>query len=175
MSAFFVWIRESMRKKPRQCRPCILYYWTQDITRNLSLSPSVLRIRCLFDPLDPGSRIRNVFLRIPDLGSRTPKPYFLEISNNFWVKSSIIFFYSISKIKLFSILWNLWLQKRYDPDKFFFHPSLLLLFLDPGYGMRDPVSGIWDKHPGSAPLASSLMLYDGWKYLGKARTKCKTT
>jgi hypothetical protein len=44
----------------------------------------------------------------------------------------------------------------------FFHPSLLLLFLDPGSGIRDPGSGmgknqnpgsgIWDKHPGSATL-----------------------
>jgi hypothetical protein len=31
-------------------------------------------IRCLFDPLDPGSGIG--FFRIPDLGSRIPSPYF---------------------------------------------------------------------------------------------------
>jgi len=37
--------------------------------------------------------------------------------------------------------------------QFFFHPYLLLLFLDPGPGMgknQDPGSGILDKHPGSA-------------------------
>jgi hypothetical protein len=37
----------------------------------------------------------------------------------------------------------------------FFHPSLLLLFLDPGSGMgknQDPGSWIQDKHPGSATL-----------------------
>jgi hypothetical protein len=44
----------------------------------------------------------------------------------------------------------------------FFHPSLLLLFLDPGSGIRDPGSGmgknkdtgsgIGDKHPESATL-----------------------
>jgi hypothetical protein len=28
-------------------------------------------IRCLFDPLDPESRIQNGFFRIPDLGSTT--------------------------------------------------------------------------------------------------------
>ncbi len=47
----------------------------------------------------------------------------------------------------------------------FFHPSLLLLFLDPGFEIRDPRSGIrdpgWvkirirDKHPGSATLPTA--------------------
>jgi hypothetical protein len=38
--------------------------------------------------LTPGSGIRNrVF---PDPGSRIPNPYFLKLSDNFWVKSSII-------------------------------------------------------------------------------------
>jgi hypothetical protein len=45
---------------------------------------------------------------------------------------------------------------------FFLHPSLLLRFLDPGSGIRDPGSGmgkksgygIRDKHPGSATLLS---------------------
>jgi hypothetical protein len=46
--------------------------------------------------------------------------------------------------------------------KFFYHPSLFYLFLDPGSGIRDPGSGmgknqdpgsgIRDKHPGSATL-----------------------
>jgi hypothetical protein len=34
----------------------------------------------------------------------------------------------------------------------YFHPSLLMLFLVPGSEIRDPRSGIWDKHPGSATL-----------------------
>jgi hypothetical protein len=35
----------------------------------------------------------------------------------------------------------------------FFHPSLLLLFLDPGSGIRDGLKiRIRDKHPGSAAL-----------------------
>jgi hypothetical protein len=39
-------------------------------------------------------------------------------------------------------------KKRYD-NKFFFHPCLSLLFLDPR-------SGIWDKHPGSATLVQII-------------------
>jgi hypothetical protein len=55
--------------------------------------------------------------------------------------------------------------KSYD-KKFFFTP-LLLLFLDPGSGIRDPGSGmgknqdprsgIRDKHPGSATLLARLV------------------
>ncbi len=63
-------------------------------------------------------------------------------------------------MKYFAILWNLWLQKRYDNK--FFHPSLLLLFLDPGSKIQDPGwvksgsgSRIWDKHPGSATLSTA--------------------
>ncbi len=44
--------------------------------------------------------------------------------------------------------------KRYD-NKFFFHPSLLLLFLDPGSGMGK-IQDIRDKHPGSATLAGTI-------------------
>jgi len=43
----------------------------------------------------------------------------------------------------------------------FFHPSLLLLFLDPGSGMgknQDPEFGIWDKHPGSATLPQFVIM-----------------
>jgi hypothetical protein len=42
---------------------------------------------------------------------------------------------------------------------FFFHPSLLLLFLDPGSVIRDPgwvKISIRDKHPGSAILTSAF-------------------
>ncbi len=39
--------------------------------------------------------------------------------------------------------------KRYD-NKNFFHPSLLLLFLDPGSEIRDPGSGMGENQdPGS--------------------------
>jgi hypothetical protein len=44
----------------------------------------------------------------------------------------------------------LWLQRRYDNN--FFHPSLLLLFLDPGWVKIR----IRDKHPGSATLMANL-------------------
>jgi hypothetical protein len=66
----------------------------------------------------------------------------------FWWKSSIIlwklaqmFFLSISKIKQCSILWSLWLQNKVW-QLIFFHSSLLVLFLNPGSGIRDPRSGI---------------------------------
>jgi hypothetical protein len=51
---------------------------------------SVLRIRIrdpgsgAFWPLDPGSGIG--FFRIPDLGSRIPRPYFSELFDNFFGK-----------------------------------------------------------------------------------------
>ncbi len=63
-----------------------------------------------FWPLDPGSGIG--FFQIPD-----PKPKFWELSDDFWgkkfhnsLKIGPNFSFSISK--LFSILWNLWLQKK---------------------------------------------------------------
>ncbi len=43
----------------------------------------------------------------------------------------------------------------------FFHPSLLLLFLDPGSEIRDPERvkiRIRDKHPGSATLKETCRL-----------------
>jgi hypothetical protein len=39
---------------------------------------------------DPGSGNRNIFFRIPDLGSRIPNPYFDILTPNFWVKRTII-------------------------------------------------------------------------------------
>ncbi len=93
---------------------------------------------CLFDP----------WIRDPEYffpGSRIPKPYFWELSDNFLGKK----FYN-------SVLWNLWLLKKVW-QKIIFHPSLLLLFLDPGWEkirIRDkhPGSGIRYKHPGFATL-----------------------
>ncbi len=53
-----------------------------------------LGIRCLFDPWirDPGSGMG--FFRIPDLGSRIPRPYFEELIDNFFGKK----FYNSLKI-----------------------------------------------------------------------------
>ncbi len=96
-------------------------------------------IRCLFDPMDLGSGIG--FFRIPDLGSN---PYFWELIDNclgkkFYnsLKIGPNFFFSTSKLKLFAILWNLWLHKKLW-QQFFFHPSLLLMFLHPESEIRDP-------------------------------------
>ncbi len=111
--------------------------------------------------LNPGNGIQKGigFFRIPDLSSQTH--IFESLVTVFWVKSSIIlwklaqiFFFGIPKVKKFSILWNLWLQNKVWQQNFF-HPSLLLLFLDPGFGIWDPRSGIRDKHPRSATLLLS--------------------
>ncbi len=89
---------------------------------------SIHPYRCLFDP-----GIRNRFFRIPDLGSRIPNPYFWEF---FWVKSSIVL-WKLTQIFFFLQFCEIYGYKRYD-NKFFFHTSLLLLFLDPGSEIRDP-------------------------------------
>ncbi len=104
--------------------------WLSDhhlLLRGVRPSPTpihpVLRIRIRdpvpFRPLDPGSGIG--FSRISDPGSRIPNPYFWELCDNFlgkkfynFFKIGPIFFSKINKMKKFTILWNLWLQKRYD-------------------------------------------------------------
>jgi hypothetical protein len=61
--------------------------------------------------------------------------------------------------------------KRYD-NLFFFQPSLLLLFLDPGFGIRDGLksgSGIKDKHPGSATLVRNRFFKNSGCDFNKAR------
>jgi hypothetical protein len=57
-------------------------------------SGSGIRDRVLFDPWirNPGSGIG--FFRIPDLGSRIPRPYFQELFDNFFGKK----FYNSLKI-----------------------------------------------------------------------------
>jgi hypothetical protein len=40
-------------------------------------------IRCLFDPFDPDPGSGIGFFRTPDLGSRIPNPYFLELGDKF--------------------------------------------------------------------------------------------
>jgi hypothetical protein len=115
-------------------------------------------IRCL---LDAWSGIRKPvgFYRIPDLGSRIPNPYFWELSDNFLgkkfyntLKIVTIFFLQLSKIKQFSILWNLCLQKKVSKKNF----SPLS---DPGSGIPDPGSGIVrDKNPNPRIRATDLRI-----------------
>ncbi len=94
-------------------------------------------IQCLFEPW-----IRDRFF--PDAGSRFQNPYFWELSDNFWVKSSIIlwklakiFFFSSSKIEYFQF-GEICGYKKKGMTTNFFPFSLLLLFLDPGPEIRDP-------------------------------------
>ncbi len=114
------------------------------------------RILCLFDPwiLVPdkvisGSLISNPGSWIPDLeswildpGSRIldPKPIIFGVKSSriLW-KLAYIFFFSISKCNCFQFCEICGYKKGMTTD--FFHPSLLLLFLDPWYGMgknQDP-------------------------------------
>jgi hypothetical protein len=98
-----------------------------------------------FWPLDPRSRIGF----FPDPGSRIsdPKPYFLELINNFWGKKLYNcklaqVFLTSSKIKIcFNFV--IFMATKRGITKIFFPISLLLLFLDPGSWMdkiriRDP-------------------------------------
>ncbi len=108
------------------------------------------------DP-DPGSGIRNRFFsgsQIPDLGSRIPTPYFLELSDKFLgkkfynsLKTGPLFFFSIKK-KKFNFVKFVATKKGLTTN--FFHPSLLLLFLDPGSEIQDPGIGMGkNQDPGS--------------------------
>ncbi len=145
---------------------------------------------CAFLTLDLGSGIG--FFRIPDPGNQTH--IFDSWMTNFWVNSTIILsvlakknFFTFSKIKLFSILWSLWLQKIVGQTNF-----LPLLFWcccwirdprsaiqgqgsaiqgqgsgirDPGSEIRDPVSGTdKNQYPGSA-INGSANLYETKIYL----------
>ncbi len=111
--------------------------------------------------LTPGSGIRKRFF--PDTGSRNPdfgsqSHIFESLVTIFWAKRSIIlwksaqiFFFSTSKLKQFSILWNLWLHKKVWQKKF----SPLSFVAVYGSEIRDPELvkiRIRDKHPGSATL-----------------------
>ncbi len=90
--------------------------------------------------LTPGSGIG--FFWIPDLGSWIPNPYFWELSDNFLGKN----FNNSLKIGLHVFLQHFKNKIRFNFVKFvatkkgmktnFFHPSLLLLFLDPGSEIR---------------------------------------
>jgi hypothetical protein len=91
--------------------------------------------------LTPGSGIRNRFF--PDPGSRIPKQYFRELNDNVLHKK----FYNSLKIGpnfflqhfkhkiIFSFV--KFVATKQGMTTIFFHPSLLLLFLDPGSEIRD--------------------------------------
>jgi hypothetical protein len=71
-------------------------------------------IRCLFDPWirDPGSGMG--FFRIPDPGSRIPRPYFEELFDNFFGKK----FYNSLKIGPIFFLWHFKTKIIYNFVKF---------------------------------------------------------
>jgi len=119
----------------------------------------VLRIRIRnpvpFWPLDPDPGSGIGFFRILDLGPRTSDPgsrisnlYFWELSNKFWGKK----FYNSLKTGPNFLLQHFKNKIIFNFAKFvatkkgmttnLFHPSLLLLFLDLGSGIRDPGCGI---------------------------------
>ncbi len=135
----------------------------------------MLRIRIRdpvpFWPLDPGSGIG--FFRIPDLDPGSQTHTFENLVTTFWAKSSIIlwklaqiFFFSTSKLKKCTILWNLCLDKRVWHQIF----SLLLLFLDPGSEIRDPGSVMGkNQDPGSGiniPDPQHYLLHNAIWYWG---------
>ena len=94
-------------------------------------------------------RIRNMFF--PDLGSRILNSYFWELTDNYLskkfynpLKIGLNFFLQQFKNKIIFNYVKLVATKK-DVTATFFHPSFLLLFLDPGSGMgknQDPGSGI---------------------------------
>ena len=105
------------------------------------------------DP-DPGSGIGF----FPDPGSRTRilNPYFLELSDKFLGKKFYNSFKTCQKIFLQhfknKIIFNFvkFVATKKGLTTNFFHPSLLLLFLDPGSEIRDPGSGMGkNQDPGS--------------------------
>jgi hypothetical protein len=121
-----------------------------------------------------GSGNQNRFF--PDFGSWTPDPgtqtHIVEsLVTIVWIKSSIIlwklaqiFFFSISKIKKISIMWNLWLQKKVWKN-FFFTPLFCFCFWirdprsgfwDPGSEIQDPRSRIWDPRSGIPDPGSQI-------------------
>ncbi len=92
-------------------------------------------------PFWPWTRIRNRFF----CGSRIPTPYFLELSDKFLGKK----FYNSLKTgpncfiqhlnnKIVYNFVKFAATKKGLTTNFFFHPSLLLLFLYPGSEFRDP-------------------------------------
>ncbi len=91
--------------------------------------------------LTPGSGIG--FFRIPDLGSQThafESLMTIFLGRKFYVilcELAQIFFLKQLKI---NIIYNfvIFVATKKVGQQIFFHPDLLLLFLDPGSGIRDP-------------------------------------
>jgi hypothetical protein len=108
-------------------------------------------IQCLFDP-GPGFGIRNRFFS----GSRIPTPYFLELSDKFLgkkfynsMKTGPNFFLQHLKNKIIFNFVKFVATKKGLITNFFSPLSFVAVF---GSGIRDPGSGIQDKHPVSATL-----------------------
>jgi hypothetical protein len=88
-------------------------------------------------------------------------PYFLELSDKLLckkfynsLKTGPNIFLQPLKNKITSNFVKFVATKK-GSTTIFFHPSLLLMFLDPGSEIRDPEwvkIRIWDKHTGSATL-----------------------
>jgi hypothetical protein len=98
--------------------------------------------------LTPGSGIG--FFRIPNLGSRIPNPYFLELSDNF-LKIGPNFFVHFKHKIIYNFVKFMAIKK--GMKTIFFSP--LSFVADFGSEIRDPgwvKIRIRDKHPGSATL-----------------------
>jgi hypothetical protein len=101
---------------------------------------------------DPGSGIG--LFRIPDT-----KAIFFELSDKFLGKKfynsltgSNFFLQHFKKKIIFNFMKFVTINKGMTH---FVHPSLLLRFMEPGFGMgKKSGSGIRDKHPGSAKLVA---------------------
>ncbi len=115
--------------------------------------------------LTPGSRIRNRFF--PDPGSRIPDPrsqthIFESLVTIFWgkkfcnsLKIGQNFFFSTKTKIMYNFVKFVATLKGMTTN--FFHPSLLLLFLDPESEIRDPGSGMGkNQDPGSATLPTGV-------------------
>ncbi len=121
-------------------------------------------IRCLFDP-GPGSGIDffpDPGSRIPDLRSRIPNPYFLELSDKFLckkfynsLKTGPNFLQHLKKKIIFNFVKFVATKKGLITN--FFTPLFCCCFW-----IRDPEwvkIRIRDKHPGSATLLSTVSRY----------------
>jgi hypothetical protein len=99
--------------------------------------------------LTPGSGIRNKFF--PDPGSQTH--IFEGLVTIFWVKIGPNFFSSAYQNKIiFSFFVKFVATKDGLTTNFFFTPVFCFCFW-----IRDPRSGIRDKHPGSATLPRPIL------------------
>ncbi len=123
----------------------------------------------------PGSGIG--LLRIPDLGSRIPNPYFLELSDKFSVKkfynsleTGLDFFLPHFKNKIIFKFVKFLATKKGMTTNFFSPLSFFEVFVS---GIRDPRSGIrgprsWIRDPGwvkNQNLGSGINILDPQPWL----------